>query len=177
VTPRYLRPRLLEAGDVLDDFECSSAEQTLWLHRHARQANATGTAKVLVVTEADSIDVIAYYAWAMASITVDDAPKRLRKGAGHYPQPVALLARLGVHLSHEGRGLGTALLKDVIGRAAELGADIGCRGLLIHAETEAALDFYLHLIPEFEQSPTDPLHLILLMKDIHYTLRSVTREP
>lgn len=174
MTPRYLRPRLLDAADVLNDFECSSAEQTAWLHHHARQANSTGTAKVLVVTEADSPDVIAYYAWAMASIAAADAPERLRKGGGQYPQPVALLARLGVHLAHEYQGLGAALLKDVIRRVAELGASIGCRGLLIHAETDAARDFYLHLIPEFEHSPTDPLHLVLLMKDIRHTLRSTT---
>jgi len=172
VTPYYLRPRLLVAGDVLDNFACTSAEQTAWLHHHARQANAGGTAKVLVVTEANSPDVVAYYAWAMASITVKNAPERLRKGAGRYPQPVALLARLGVHLTHERRGLGAALLNDVIRRVSDLGASIGCRGLLIHAETDAARDFYMHLIPEFELSPTDPLHLVLLMKDINHTLHT-----
>ena len=150
----------------------SSDEQTAWLHHHARQANASGTAKVIVVTESDSQDVIAYYAWAMASITVDDSPERLQKGAGQYPQPVALLARLGVHLAHERRGLGAALLTDVILRVSELGVEIGCRDLLIHAEIDAARHFYLHLIPDFEQSPTDPLHLVLLMKDIHQTLRA-----
>ena len=172
MTSHYLRPRLLVAGDALDNFACSSDEQTAWLHHHARQANAGGIAKVLVVTEANSADVIAYYAWAMASITVNDAPERLRKSAGRYPQPVALLARLGVHLAHERRGLGAALLNDVIRRVSELGTSIGCRGLLIHAETDAARDFYLHLIPEFELSPTDPLHLVLLMKDIAHTLRT-----
>jgi hypothetical protein len=30
--------------------------------------------------------------------------------------------------------------------------------------------FYEHLIPEFERSPTDPLHLLLLLKDIRRTL-------
>ncbi len=34
----------------------------------------------------------------------------------------------------------------------------------------AARAFYLHLIPEFEPSPTDLLHLVLLMKDILRTL-------
>ena len=29
--------------------------------------------------------------------------------------------------------------------------------------------FYEHLIPEFERSPTDPLHLLLLLKDIRRT--------
>ncbi len=168
--PRYLSPRPLEAEDVVDRFTCASDEQTAWLRHHGRQAHATNTAKVLVVTEPNSRDVVAYYAWAMASVTTANLPDRLRKGAGRYPQPVALLARLGVHVAHEGRGLGAALLRDVVLRTAELGRAIGCRGLLIHAETEAARDFYLHLIPELEPSPTDQLHLVLLMKDIRHTL-------
>jgi GNAT superfamily N-acetyltransferase len=171
VSRRYLAPRLLEPDHELDGFECRSVEQTQWVRRHARHANTTGTARVLVVTETDSREVVAYYAWAMATITVADAPPRIRKGAGRYPQPVALLARLGVSTEHEGRGLGAGLLADVIARAADLGTEIGCRGLLVHAETKAARDFYVHLIPEFEPSPTDELHLVLLMKDIHKTLR------
>lgn len=129
-----------------------------------------GTAKVLVVAPVDSDVVVAYYAWSMASITIEDAPTRVRKGAGRYPQPVALLARLGVSLEHEGGGLGASLLADAIGRAAQLGVEIGCRGLLVHAETEEARNFYVHLVPEFESSPTDELHLFLLMKDIQKTL-------
>jgi len=171
VIHRYRFPRLLEPADVIDDFECRSAEQTEWLRFHARQAHAAGTAKVLVVTPEDEDAVVAYYAWSMASISVGDAPTRVRKGAGRYPQPVALLARLGVAIGHEGRGLGAGLLADVISRTAQLGAGIGCRGLLVHAETPHARDFYLDLVPEFEQSPTDDLHLVLLMKDILRTLR------
>ncbi len=172
MTHRYRPPRLLETDDVIDDFECRSTEQTEWLRYHARQAHAAGTAKVLVVTPTDDDAVVAYYAWSMASISVEDAPARVRKGAGRYPQPVALLARLGVAIGHEGRGLGAGLLADVISRTAQLGVGIGCRGLLVHAETPQARHFYLHLIPEFEPSPTDDLHLVLLMKDILKTLRN-----
>lgn len=171
MTQRYRPPRLLEAGDIVDQFECRSAEQTEWLHHHARQAHAAGTARVLVVTPDDSDLVVGYYAWSMASISIEDAPSRVRKGAGRSPQPVALLARLGVSREHEGRSLGAGLLVDAISRTAQLGVEIGCRGLLVHAETPEARDFYLHLIPEFEPSPTDDLHLVLLMKDIHRTLR------
>ena len=167
---RYVAPRLLAVGDDLGVFECRSVEQTRWLRRHARQAAAAGTARVLVVTEPGSSVVVAYYAWCMASIVASDVPARMRKGAGRHPQPVALLARLGVAVDHEGRGLGAGLLRDVIARTAEVGARIGCRGLLIHSETPEARDFYLHLISEFESSPTDDLHLLLMMKDIHKTL-------
>jgi hypothetical protein len=162
---------LLETDDVIEDFECRSTEQTEWLRFHARQAHAAGTAKVLVVTPADGDAVVAYYAWSMASVSVEDAPARIRTGAGRYPQPVALLARLGVAIGHEGQGLGAGLVADVISRTAQLGAGIGCRGLLVHAETPQARDFYLRLIPEFEPSPTDDLHLFLRMKDILRTLR------
>lgn len=61
-------------------------------------------------------------------------------------------------------------MQDVFARLTELSADIGCRGLLVHAETSEAKKFYLHLVPEFEASPTDDMHLVLLMKDIRQTL-------
>lgn len=133
---------------------------------------ASSLTRILVVTPKGSTDVIAYYAWTMAQIDIVDAPSRLTKGAGRYPQPVALLARLAVAEDHEGRGLGVALLRDVIERTAAISDDIGCRGLLVHAESEEARNIYLHLIPEFELSPTDPLHLVLLLKDITATIRA-----
>ena len=104
--------------------------------------------------------------------SAEAAPVRLRKGAGRYPQPVALLARLGVDIDHEGNGLGTGLLQDVFARLVGLADDIGCRGLLVHAESQQARDFYLHLVPELELSPTDDLHLVLVMKDARRTLLS-----
>ena len=55
-------------------------------------------------------------------------------------------------------------------RLLGISEDVGCRGLLIHAEADEARDFYLHLIPELEPSPTDELHLVLLMKDARRTL-------
>ena len=110
----------------------------------------------------------------MAQLHTDAIPSRVRKGAGRYPQPVALLARLGVAVDHddERAGLGAGMLQDVFARVIELSDDIGCRGLLVHAESTDARNFYLHLVPEFEPSPTDDLHLVLLMKDIRRTLRA-----
>ena len=167
---RYQPPELLAARHQLAGFRCRSEEQTTWLVEVARQAHSTGTTRVFVVTEVDQLQVVAYYAWCMASVAIADLPERLRRGAGRYTQPIALLARLGVDQRHEGQGLGAALLLDVITRVASLSDAIGCRGLLVHAESEQARSFYEHLIPEFERSPTDPLHLLLLLKDIRRTL-------
>lgn len=152
---RYSPPELLAARHQLAGFSCRSEEQSAWLAEMAKQAHGTGTICVFVVTGIDQPAVVAYYAWCMASVGI---------------QPVALLARLGVDKRHEGQGLGAALLLDVISRIASLSDAIGCRGLLVHAESEQARGFYEHLIPEFERSPTDPLHLLLLLKDIRRTL-------
>jgi len=172
VTTRYLPPTPLVGDHDVSAFVCRSNEQTDWLRYHARQSAATGTTRVFVVTESGSSAVVAYYGWCMAQLASAASPDRLRKGAGRYPQPVALLARLGVDVGHEGDGLGAALLQDVFARLHELSDDIGCRGLLVHAESATASAFYRHLVPEFEVSPTDDLHLVLLMKDIRRTLRT-----
>ncbi|MFN6338927.1 MAG: GNAT family N-acetyltransferase [Cyanobacteriota bacterium] len=123
--------------------------------------------------EVDYSHVGAFDTWSLAIAALRE---RLRRGTGRDPQPIALLARLGVDQRHEGKGLGAALLLDVITRVASLNEAslseaIGCRGLLVHAESVQARSFYEHLIPEFERSPTDPLHLLLLLKDIRRTLR------
>ncbi len=171
MTRRYRPPESLGDHHEVRKFACRSVEQTDWLVRHARQSASTGTTKVFVVTEVGNADVVAYYGWCMAQLSPAAAPARVRKGAGRYPQPIALLARLGVHDDHEGHGLGAALVQDVFTRLVALSDDIGCRGLLVHCESAEARDFYLHLVPEFEPSPTDDLHLVLLMKDIRKTLR------
>lgn len=166
-------PVPLAAHHQLDGFRCRSPEQTEWLIEHARQAHRSGTTRVFVVTEVDQPVAVAFYAWCMASVAIADLPERLLRGAGRYPQPVALLARLGVDQRYEGQGIGAALLADVITRVAGLSDAIGCRGLIVHAESEQARAFYEHLIPEWEPSPTDPMHLVLLLKDIRHTLASL----
>ena len=80
--------------------------------------------------------------------------ERVRRGAGKYPQSVALLARLRVDSRHEGRGLGAGLLKDVLPRFAAVAEEIGTRALLIHAESETARGYGLHLLPDLTDRPT-----------------------
>jgi GNAT superfamily N-acetyltransferase len=169
---RYEPPVRLGGDHLLEGFECRSVEQTSWLRRYARQSAAMETTRVFVVTQPGDLRVVAYHAWCMAHVTTEAATPRTRKGGGRYPQPVASLARLGVDAGHEGQGLGAALLQDVFARLLELSDRIGCRSLLVHAETPQARDFYRHLVPEFEPSPTNDLHLLLLMKEIRKALTS-----
>ena len=170
MTGEYLAPVPLSADHRRDAFECNSYEQTRWLRDYALTSQQAGLTRVNVVTERGSPAVVAYYAWTMGSVAVADAPVRLTRGAGRYPQPVALLARLGVDSTHERLGLGSELLRDVMVRTVAISQEIGCRALVVHCENEAARSWYLRRLPAFEQSPTDSMHLVLLTKDIRAAL-------
>lgn len=157
------------SGDhVTAQFDCGSDAQTTWLRKYALQADRTDTSKVRVVTHAGDLRVVGYYALAAGSIELVNAPSRIAKGMPRYPVPVVILTRLGVDRSEQGRGLGRALLTDALRRVTSASAVLGARALLIHCEDEHAKQFYLHL-GEFEESPTDPLHLFLLMSDLRKT--------
>jgi predicted N-acetyltransferase YhbS len=84
--------------------------------------------------------------------------------------PAVLLARLAVDLAHRGKGLGRSLLQDAMLRANEAAEELGIRVMLVHAKHEQASNWYRRF--GFEQSPTDPLHLVLLMKDLRAFLSS-----
>lgn len=79
------------------------------------------------------------------------------------PVPVILLSRLAVDRKHQGFGLGENLVRDAIARSVQVAEQIGVRAILVHALHHDARRF--HTRYQFEPSPTDPLHLLLLIKD------------
>lgn len=172
MTGRFLPVEPLSAGYRLVGFDCGSPAQSAWLVEHAPQAHRAGLSRVYVVRDADNpgYPVVGYYALAAGSVAPLDATPRLRQGAGRYHQPVVILTRLGVDRSVQGAGLGRALVVDALRRTAVAAEVIGVRAVLIHCESEAARDFYLRLA-KFETSPSDPMHLLLLMKDLRRALQ------
>ena len=155
-------PEPLNAAHHVRDFDCGKQELTEWLRRHALQSHQAGAARVFAVHRADR--VVGYYALAAGSVEREEAPERVRRGLARHAIPVILLARLAVDLSERGQGLGAGLLKDALRRAASAASEIGARAVLVHAKDDEARAFYQHF--DFDASPTDPLHLFLLMKDL-----------
>jgi len=62
------------------------------------------------------------------------------------------------------------LLKDALTRIVSAAGEIGVRAVLVHAKDDDAKAFYQRY--DFEPSPTDPLHLFLLIKDLRAALKS-----
>jgi len=159
-------PEPLTAAQDVRAFDCGKQELTEWLRRYALQNQQAGAARVYVVHRKGR--VVGYYALAAGSVEPEEAPERVRKGLARYPIPVILLARLAVDVSARGQGLGAGLLKDALSRSASAADEIGARAVLIHAKDDEAQVFYRHF--DFEPSPTDPLQLFLLMKDLRAIL-------
>ena len=65
---------------------------------------------------------------------------------------------------HQRQGLGRALVSDAARRTLQAAEAIGGRALVVHAANQAATAFYSAL--GFDEFPTDPLHLGILLKDL-----------
>jgi GNAT superfamily N-acetyltransferase len=152
----------LRRDHPVDGFTCGREELDRFLIRFAfgnQQANAAQTYVGLHDTT-----IVGFYSLVVGEVAYGDAPDRLTKGLARYPVPIMLLARLAVSSDWQGKGIGAGLLKDAMSRTLQA-ADIGgIRAFAVHAKDDAARRFYEHF--GFLNSPTDPLHLYLLMKDV-----------
>ena len=108
--------------------------------------------------------IVGYHTLAVGHVTLEDAPERLTKGLAKHPVPIMLLARLATDLRWQGKGVGKTLLRDAMQRTLQAGDIGGIRALAVHAKNEAARHFYEHF--DFVPSPTDPMHLFVLLKDV-----------
>ena len=157
-----LRIEKLGPEHALDAFDCGREELNRFLTRFALVNQQARAAQTYVAISGQS--VVGYYSLSVGEVAFDDAPNRLRKGLARHSVPIMLLARLAVSVAWQGHGIGAGLLKDAMHRTLQAADIAGIRAFAVHAMDETARRFYEHF--EFIPSPTDPLHLFLLIKDI-----------
>lgn len=165
-----LRIVKLERHHAIEQFDCGQEDLNRFLVRYALQ-NQLANASMTYVALADDT-VIGYYTLVVGEVAYDDAPDRLIKGMARHPVPLMLLARLATDQRWQHRGIGKGMLKDVMLRTLNAADIAGIRALAVHAKDDDARSFYEHF--DFLPSPTDPLHLYLLMKDLRQAVRKDT---
>jgi GNAT superfamily N-acetyltransferase len=165
----YSRPQPLRGKQDFSEFVSGEISLDSWLQRHARHAEAAGSARTFVTSDGNRM--VGFYSLAIGQVQPDDATERLLRGqpAGR-PVPVIVLARLAVDREHQKQGLGRSLLQDALLRCDQVSDSVGVRAVVAHALPKAE-SFYDHF--GFEKSPTDPLHRILLLKDLRRFLKTV----
>jgi ribosomal protein S18 acetylase RimI-like enzyme len=114
-----------------------------YLQMQANQDIRRHIANCFVASPAQSSVVAGYYTLSAASIPVTGLPAEQARKLPRYPVlPAALIGRLAVDRSFQGRQLGAALLFDAIARAIR--ADAAVFALVVDAIDEAAARFYRH---------------------------------
>jgi GNAT superfamily N-acetyltransferase len=152
----------LRRDHPVDTFDCGRDDLIRFLKRYAwlsQQSGASNTYVGLV-----SARVVGFHTLAVGQVVHHEAHERLTKGLARHPVPIMVLARLAVDRRWQGQGIGAALLKDAMLRTLQAAEIAGIWALVVHAKDDQARQFYEHF--DFIRSPSDPLHLFLLLKDI-----------
>jgi len=102
--------------------------------------------------------VVGYYTFAATSLPLPDlAPEHARNLPRYSALPAVLIGRLAVDQAFRGRGLGSAMIVDAIGRAMR--AEPAIFALIVDAKDDAARGFYEHL--GFHRFASRPMALYL----------------
>ena len=153
-------PAPLAADHELEQFNSGTPPLDEWLKRRARQNEAGGASRTYVIAEGRR--VIGYYSLAAGSVLHATATGRVRRNMPD-PVPAALLGRLAIDQRWQGRGLGSALLRDAVLRVIGAAGTIGVRTLLVHAISEEAKVFYER--QGFRPSAIEPMTLMVTIEE------------
>jgi GNAT superfamily N-acetyltransferase len=140
-----------------------------WLKRRALKNQASGASRIFVVCEGDQVE--AYYALASGAVVANHTSGRFKRNMPD-PIPVVVLGRLAIDRTYQGAGLGRALVRDAGLRVIQAADAIGIRGMVVHALSESAKDFYQRL--GFNPSPLDPMMLMVTLSDLRASVQETS---
>lgn len=156
----YSAPRPIREADDIAAFDSGEPSLDGYLRTRPLVNDREGASRCFVTCRDGR--VVGFYALTSAAVERAWVSGRVRRNMPD-PVPVILLSRLAVDRAEQRRGLGKHLLRDAIARSVAAADLIGVRAMLVHALNEQARSFYRRF--DFEPAPTDPMHLLLLIKD------------
>ena len=136
----YRKPTPLSAEHSTETFESGELEIDDWLKDWALYNQRKNFTRTFVITDATG-EVVAYHAMCTASIQRNEQPRAMREHGQPRQIPVALLARLGVSKTHQGQGLGEAILRNALLCAISAADQVAFRGVIVHALNEEVAAF------------------------------------
>jgi len=123
-------------------FSCGEPALDTYLQRQATQDVRRRVAKVFVAVGAMPHRVVGYHSLSAAEFNKAELPAAAAKRLPHYPVPAAVLGRLAVDQSFQGRGLGETLLMDAIRRTLRASEAMAVHAIVVDAKHESAKAFY-----------------------------------
>ena len=131
----------LSSAHDRSQFVSGSAPLDRYLREQASQDIKRRIVTCFVAVDIASHDVVGFYTLTATSFALDALAPEITKKLPRYPLvPAALVGRLAVAASSQGKGLGAALLADAFLRVARV--EMGVFAMLVDAKDEAAQRFY-----------------------------------
>jgi ribosomal protein S18 acetylase RimI-like enzyme len=140
-------------------FSCGEPALDSYLTRQASQDIRRRIAQVFVLAGDPPTRIQGYYRLSAAAFEKAELPPALAKRLPHYPVPAAVLGRLAIDRSCQGRGLGETLLMDAVRRTLRASAAMAVYALIVDAKNERAQTFYERY--GFRSFATTPRRLFL----------------
>lgn len=136
-----------------------------WLRQRAWNNLQTAASRTYVTCPKGSLRIVGYFSLSMGQILATETIGSMRRNMPKFI-PAVTLGRLAIDRAWHGKGLGRALLADVVTRALRASSEVSARLVIVHAISPAAEAFYLHhgftRLPV--ETPTLALDLVKLQK-------------
>lgn len=129
--------RRLAPGDDRSSFRSGNEDLDRFFARYAGQNQFRHHIGTTYVAVTESGAIAGYATVAASEIAPATLPVARQRRLPRYPVPVLRLARLAVDLHFKGRGVGSLLLRGVLGLAIKMADDVGCVGVLVDAKADA----------------------------------------
>ena len=144
-------------------FNCGIESLDRYLEHQANQYIKRRASRVFVVrSRQDETSVLGYYTLSALSIDLSVLPERLAKNLPRHPIPAALIGRLAVDVSAQGKGIGKMLLSNAIKRTLAVSDDLAIYAMVVDAINEEAESFYMQY--GFTHLPSEGKRLFLPLK-------------
>ena len=154
------RIRSLDAAVDASGFHCGQQPLDDYIRRYASQDVRRNVARVFVATPDGELQrVVGYFTLSAGSVACSELPPALARKLPRYPVPIALIGRLAVDASFQGKGLGSILLVDACQKVVHAGTVLAVAGIVVDAKDAAAETFYRHF--GFVPLPGRPDRLLL----------------
>jgi GNAT superfamily N-acetyltransferase len=146
-------------------FHCGEASLNQYLDRYASQDVRRRVNRVFVASPPGEPRLVTgYYSLSAGSLAAADLPARFRGQLPRYPVPAALLGRLAVAKSHQGKGLGAILIADALQRIALASQVMAVYAVVVDALNNRAAEYCQQF--GFIPLPSQPLKLFLPMVSV-----------
>lgn len=136
-------PVLLTQTHEASTFDSGELALDDWLRKRAWANLQAGASRTYVVCPVGSNAIAGYYAISMGQILAEGALGSMRRNMPPHI-PAVILGRLAIDREWQGKGLGRAMLADVVRRSLRASEEVSARLVVVHAISPAAEAFYLH---------------------------------